>query len=270
MNKNEDNRLLSVIREIQEAPGKALVMTTRDYLLEHARLSHDRLAAPDVSDAVSVIRLTDLDLRVRGQILYNHVHRSALPQEEKRRFADPRVWHPVVRHKNFNPRLVEETLRLSARRSKIAATAMLENLENPRHIWERIVENELTDEAVNVLEVLFTFGSASLGDLEESWRWYRGEMDQAADSRTFRKARQVLDCTMVSVEQRSVGFHNPSIEDYTRFHLDAGRVHFPELVNALIDKEQLYRLVAAARMPDGTGILDQLREHRSAVASVIR
>ncbi|MBA4867429.1 hypothetical protein H1V43_40470, partial [Streptomyces sp. PSKA54] len=60
-------------------------MTTRDYLLEHARLRHDRLAAPDVSDAVSVIRLTDLDLRVRGQILYNHVHHSSLPPEDKRR-----------------------------------------------------------------------------------------------------------------------------------------------------------------------------------------
>ncbi|MCF1595245.1 restriction endonuclease [Streptomyces muensis] len=270
LNKNEDNRLLSVIREIQETPGKALVMTTRDYLLEHARLRHDRLAAPDVSDAVSVIRLTDLHRRVRGQILYNHVHHSSLPPDDKRRFADPKVWRPVVRHKNFNPRLVEETLRLSARRGQDVAAAMLENLDDPRRVWERIVENELTDEAVHLLEVLFTFGSADLDDLQESWRSYRKEMDRAADGRSFRRALQLADGTMVSVEQGRVAFHNPSIEDYVRFHLDNGRARFPELLKALVHEAQVRRIVAAARMADGTGILARLREHEPTVAAVVQ
>ncbi|WP_234310695.1 restriction endonuclease [Streptomyces sp. NRRL S-474] len=267
LNKNEDNRLLSVIREIQETPGKALVMTTRDYLLEHARLRHDRLAEPDVSDAVSVIRLTDLDLQVRGQILYNHVHHSSLPLNDKRRFADPAVWRPVVQHRNFNPRLVEETLRLSARRGPDVGAAMLENLDDPGRVWERIVENELSDAAVHMLEVLFTFRSAPLEGLEESWHWYREEMDQAADGRTFRRALQLLDGTMITIEQGRVAFHNPSIEDYLRFHLNAGRAHFLELIRATVQGEQLRRLVAAARMADGAGILARLREHELAVTA---
>ncbi|MFS4091917.1 restriction endonuclease [Streptomyces sp. AF1A] len=267
LNKNEDNRLLSVIREIQERPGKALVMTTRDYLLEHARLRHDRLAEPDVSDAVTVIRLTDLDLQVRGQILYNHVHHSSLPLNDKRRFADPVVWRPVVQHRNFNPRLVEETLRLSARRGQDVGAAMLENLDDPGRVWERIVENELSDAAVHMLEVLFTFRSAPLEDLEESWHWYREEMDQAADGRTFRRALQLLDGTMITIEQGRVAFHNPSIEDYLRFHLNAGRAHFLELIRATVQGEQLRRLVAAARMADGAGILARLREHELAVTA---
>ncbi|MEW2298327.1 restriction endonuclease [Streptomyces sp. NPDC006743] len=266
-NKNEDNRLLSVIREIQETPGKALVMTTRDYLLEHARLRHDRLAEPDVSDAVSVVRLTDLDLQVRGQILYNHVHHSSLPPNDKRRFADPAVWRPVVQHRNFNPRLVEETLRLSARRGQDVGAAMLENLDDPRRVWERIVENELSDAAVHMLEVLFTFRSAPLEDLEESWHWYREEMDQAADGRTFRRALQLLGGTMITIEQGRVAFHNPSIEDYLRFHLNAGRAHFLELIRATVQGEQLRRLVAAARMADGAGILARFREHELAVTA---
>ncbi|MFJ9704754.1 restriction endonuclease [Streptomyces sp. NPDC101234] len=270
LNKSEDNRLLSVIREIQATPGKALVMTTRDYLLEHARLRHDRLAEPEVSDAVSVIRLTDLHRRIRGQILYNHVHHSSLPPDDKRRFADPEVWRPVVRHKNFNPRLVEETLRLSVRRGQDVAAAMLENLDDPRRAWERIVENELTDEAVHLLEVLFTFGSVGLDDLERSWRSYRKEMDRAADGRTFRRALQLSDGTLVSVEQGQVAFHNPSIEDYVRFHLDAGRARFPELLKALIHERQAHRIIASARMADGTGILARLREHEPTVAARVQ
>ncbi|MEU3535115.1 restriction endonuclease [Streptomyces murinus] len=272
LTKNEDNRLLSVIREIQEAPGKALVMTTRDYLLEHARLRHDRLAAPEVSDAVSVIQLTDLDLVVRGKILYNHVHGSPLETDDKRRFADPELWWPVVRHKNFNPRLVEETLRLSSRQGKDIAAAMLENLDDPRRVWERIVESELTDEAIHLLELLFTWQSADLANLEKSWRRYRREMGQAADGRTFRRAIQVLDGTMVSVERGQVAFHNPSIEDYVRFHLDAGRAHFAELLKALSPNStiQVHRLVEAARMADGAGILARLQEHESLVVPLVR
>ncbi|WP_246113778.1 restriction endonuclease [Streptomyces montanus] len=270
LNKNEDNRLLSVMREIQETPGKALVMTTRDYLLEHARLRHDRLAGPDVSDAVSVIRLNDLDLRVRGQILYNHVHRSSLAPDDKRRFADRDVWRPVVRHKNFNPRLVEETLRLSTRRGQDVTAAMLENLDDPRRVWEHIVENELTDEAVHMLEVLFTFRSAGLDDLEESWHRYRKEMGRVADGRTFRRALQVLDGTMVSIEEGRVAFHNPSIEDYVRFHLNADRAQYSELLKALVHEEQVQRLVAAARMADGLGVLARLREHESTVSTIVQ
>ncbi|AUY53411.1 hypothetical protein EH183_36125 [Streptomyces sp. CB01881] len=41
LQKGEDSRLTEVIREIQGSPGKALVMTTRHYILEHARLKHD-------------------------------------------------------------------------------------------------------------------------------------------------------------------------------------------------------------------------------------
>lgn len=117
LNKNEDVRLIDIIREIHEAPDKALVMTSRDYILEHALLKHERLGAPDVSEATSVVHLTDLSLGVRGQILYNHVHLAQLPAEQKWPFADRAVWQPIVEHRNFSPRLIEETLRLAARRS---------------------------------------------------------------------------------------------------------------------------------------------------------
>jgi hypothetical protein len=147
---------------------------------------------------------------------------------------------------------------------------MLENLDDPRRVWERIVENELTDEAVHLLEVLFTFGSAGLEDLEESWRWYRKEMDRAADGRTFRRALQVLDGTMVSAERGQVAFHNPSIEDYFRFHLGIGRAHLPELLRAFVCGEQVRRLLAAARMADGAGLLARLREHEPAVATAVQ
>lgn len=95
-------------------------------------------------------------------------------------------------------------------------------------------------------------------------------MGLTVDGRTFRRALQLLDGTMVSVEQGRVAFHNPSIEDYVRFHLDAGRTRFPELIGAVIHGEQLHRLVAAARLVDGAGILAGLRENEPALIAAVR
>jgi DNA polymerase III delta prime subunit len=269
LNKNEDARLIDIIREIQEAPDKALVMTTRDYILEHALLKHDRLGAPDVSQATSVVHLTDLSLGVRGQILYNHVHHAQLPAEQKRPFADRAVWQPIVDHPNFSPRLIEETLRLAARQEQDVAAAVRKNLDNPRRIWERIVENDLTDEAVHLLEVLFTLRTATLDTLSESWSWYRKERGLEADVRTFHRALQVLDGTMVAVEQHAVSFHNPSIADYLRFHLDAGRAPMAALLGALIDPVQIHSLIDAAGTADGAGILAQLKAEAARTESAV-
>ncbi|MEU9343755.1 restriction endonuclease [Streptomyces sp. NPDC048278] len=267
--KNEDTRLLSVMRAIRDAPDKALVMTTRDYILEEARRKHDRLATEDVRDALTGIRLTDLDLLTRGRILYNHVHRSALGPRQKRQFAARDAWLPVVSHRNFSPRLIEETLRIDLKREPDVATAMVTNLDNPRRIWERIVENELTDEAVHLLEILFTYESVELVELEETWTWYRKELDREADGRRFRHALQVLDGTMLVIDEGAVSFHNPSIADYFRFHLSAGRGQLGALLASCGDMRQLERLVDAGRLADGGGILAQLIELKQALTSAV-
>ncbi|MFC9948853.1 nSTAND3 domain-containing NTPase [Streptomyces pratensis] len=269
LNKNEDARLIDVIRGIQEAPDKALVMTTRDYILEHALLKHERLGTPDISEVTSVVHLTDLSLGVRGQILYNHVHHAQLPAERKWSFADRAVWQPIVEHRNFSPRLIEETLRLAASREQDVAAAVLKNLDDPRRIWERIVENDLTEEAVHLLEVLFTLRTATPDTLNESWTWYRKGRGLEADARTFRRALQVLDGTMVAVEQHGVSFHNPSIADYLRFHFDVGRASMSALLGALIDPAQIHSLIDAAGMADGSGILAQLKAEAERTAAAV-
>ena len=270
LNKNEDSRLLTVIRAIEEAPEKALVMTSRDYILGHAAQRYERLAGPDLAGATEVIHLTDLDVSVRGQILYNHVDRSAVPADQKRRFAEPEVWRPIVEHRNFNPRLIEETLRLAKRQEGDVAAAMLENLNSPRKIWERIVENQLTEEAVQILEVLFTLQSASLAELEESWSWYRQELKKGAEPRAFRNALRVVEGTMLTIDGDVITFHNPSIADYLRYHLNEGRSHIKELLGAVIDIRQLRHLIDAAEMADGANIRTRLMDCSGWVLGALR
>ncbi|WP_167349497.1 hypothetical protein [Streptomyces durhamensis] len=52
-----------------------------------------------------------------------------------------------------------------------------------------------------MLEVLFTLPAATLDMLHKSWSWYRKERDLEVDARTSRKALQVLDGTMIAVDE---------------------------------------------------------------------
>lgn len=261
--KKEDRRLVSLVRRIGNTPGKALIMTSRDHILGEARRRSDQLSGRDVDLATSSIELDDLDPAVRGQILYNYVYGSPIASAQKTRFADPVVWRPIVTHRQFNPRVIEESLRLADADSADVAADLLKNLNDPLRIWEPIVENELPAEAVHLLEVLFVDGESSVDDVTAHWGAYRDHLRMDRDGRLARRALRMLDGSLIRIDRQHVEFHNPSIEDYFRHHVDAGRVdHLDALIATVTDPGQAYRLVAAAG--------DQsLRNHRTAVEEMI-
>ncbi|MBM2620995.1 hypothetical protein JIG36_36395 [Actinoplanes sp. LDG1-06] len=268
-NRNEDRRLVSLIRRIRETPGKAFVMTTREHILNQARLRSDQLDGRDVTVATSAVELTDLDMGVRGQIVYNYVSRSAIALQEKARFADPTVWRPIVTHRKFNPRLIQETLRLADTHDRDVAALMRANLEDPLHIWERIVEHELPDEAVHLLEVLFLDDGASVDELARSWSEYRRSMGRGSDRRLYRQAVGLLDGSLIRIERESVSFHNPSVEDYFRHHLSVGRADFSAILDIVENSQQTYRLMEIAAATGGEDVLSFLRNNRGRIESAI-
>ncbi|ANZ39426.1 hypothetical protein BBK82_28635 [Lentzea guizhouensis] len=259
--KNEDHRLLAAMRRIAATPGKALIMTTRGYILEQARQRHRVLGEADLDPLTSVVELSDLTPEIRAQILYNHVHASAMPVEEKRRFADPEVWRPIVRHRNFNPRLIERTLALAEPGEMIA------NLDNPRRIWETIFENELTDAAVHLMEIVFTL-PWSVEHVQAAWTSYRQELSLPSDSRTFRQALRILDGTMVVVGI-AVQSHNPSITDYLRYHLSSGRADLRALITSFTDEDQIVTLTDSAVWEGGDRLLEALRKLADVVVPAV-
>jgi hypothetical protein len=270
LGKNEDKRILAFIRQVMNTPDKALVMTTRDYILESARKIYEKLGDGIVEGSLSTVRLADLDDEARAHILYNHVYYSVIRVAEKRGFADPAVWRKIIRHRNFNPRLIAETLRLYTG-GVPAATVMLQNLDEPRRIWEHIIENQLPNEAVHVLEILFTLPDfSSAEDLRVAWMRYRRELRLPDDRIMFRRAFRILDGTMLRMDRSHVVFHNPSIADYMNYHMNAGRTDLRVLLLSLRSEGQVMGLVGTASGRNSAGLLRQLQAMPDAVMVAIR
>ncbi|MGW4213214.1 nSTAND3 domain-containing NTPase [Lentzea sp. NPDC004789] len=267
LGKNEDHRLLAAMHKIAATPGKALVLTTRGYVLERARQRHRVFGEADLDPVLSVVELSDLTPEIRAHILYNHVQHSRLPVAQKHQFAAAEVWRPIVRHPNFNPRLVERTLNLAPATDQNAAATMIANLDNPRRIWETIVENELSDAAVHLLEIVFTL-RASVEDVQEAWTSYRRALSLPSDSRTFRQTLRVLDGTMILADS-VVKPHNPSITDYLAYHLGHARADLRALITSFIHGDQIVRLTMAALDGDSDPLLESLKQVSDVVTKAV-
>ncbi|MGW2721007.1 nSTAND3 domain-containing NTPase [Streptomyces sp. NPDC001492] len=211
LGKNEDSRLLALMKRVASSPNKRFVLTTREYILAQARQRYERLDRHSFDIQTCVIDLTDYTVQARASILYNHVYDAPLPREVKAIFANPDVYRPIIDHPNFNPRIIAATL--ASGQPELIANEIVSNLDDPHRVWDHIVKNQLSETDVKLLKVLLSFMSdVHLEALQRLWLEYGESL------RDLRKALGVLDGTMLrSSELRGriyVGFHNPSVRDY--------------------------------------------------------
>lgn len=274
LGKNEDRRLLRVLRRIRKTPGKLLVLTTREYILREAKHRHEILDDGDLEPLTCDVELNAYSMGIRANILYNHVYYSEISAAEKRKFAVSSLWHELLWHRNFSPRLVENTLRFAGRDgTEEVAEAVLLNFENPERIWARVIEQQLDASAVHLLEVLFTFGAATeLDALHDAWRSYRVALNQPDDRRQFHDAVKVLDGSLIETLRRLdltgfesdaapviATFHNPSVRDYLLSRVESKLVSLDELLGTITEASRLHHLVSLASLRFQGVLRDALR-----------
>ncbi|MFI6960464.1 restriction endonuclease [Streptomyces sp. NPDC050255] len=201
LGKNEDSRILSLMKRVSNSTNKRFILTTREYILAQARQRYERLDRHPFDVHTCVIDLGDYTYQARASILYNHVYGAHLPQVIKESFADPHVYRRIIGHRNFNPRIVALTLTDSASLSgggDSLVDDLIANLEDPQRLWDHIVRNQLGETDLKLLMLILSFMSdIRLDDLQELWIECGGSL------RDLRRAVNILDGTMLkSVEHQ--------------------------------------------------------------------
>jgi hypothetical protein len=223
LGKNEDGRLLSLMKRVSGSSNKRLILTTREYILAQARQRYERLDRHrQVFDMQTcVIDIACYTHRTRATILYNHVYNSQLSDELRAAFAVPSTYLPIIKHRNFNPRIIAATLaevRLSG--ATDVAAEIRENLEDPRRVWDHIVNHQLKESDLYLLKIIFSFlADVSAEDLQALW------IDFGYSLRELRGSLATLEGTMIKTTRHDrsvfVGLHNPSVRDYLRDYISS-------------------------------------------------
>ncbi len=249
LNKNEDQKLLDFMTTVRDSKDSVFVLTTREYILNQAKLHYEKLAREKFDHRTCIIDLAKYSRRIRAQILYNHFHFSNLPRPHIDALVSKRGYINIVDHENYNPRLIQYLTDLTwigATPSSEYLALFLRNLDNPVEIWEHAFRNQISDRSRHLLFVLTTMPLESLmSDVAQAFTVFHnsqcarfGIANSASD---FVSALKELDGTFVMTRKIQdsvlIRFQSPSIRDFMQNLLLAGEL-LPEVIDALVFFEQ--------------------------------
>ena len=151
--KNEASDLLAFIAEVTRNPDVRLILTTREYILEEAKIYSEKLQYSKFDLARCTVNLSDYTDLDKGQILYNHLYFSDLPESHKRKVLENNFYEDIVAHPNFNPRIIEYVTKYAQRVSggtlaKDYPKVFLDSLNNPKDLWNHAFSSLADDKKI--------------------------------------------------------------------------------------------------------------------------
>ena len=281
LNKNEDQKLLDFMASVRDSKDSVFVLTTREYILNQARLHYEKLAREKFDHRTCIIDLAKYSRRIRAQILYNHLHFSNLPRPHLESLVAKRGYVQIVDHKNYNPRLIQYLTDLTwigETPSGDYLALFLRNLNNPVEIWEHAFRNQLSDRACHLLFVLTAMPLETLlPDVEQAFATFHdpqcARFGIAHSATDFKNALKELDGTFVATRKIQdsvlVRFQNPSIRDFMQNLLLGGEL-LPEVIASLVFFEQAQWFVETLSDEQPRVLLRELARHAPKVVDALQ
>ena len=220
---NAESRLAAFLERVRGSENEKFILTTREYILSEAIQRYDRLTEIDLATAKSIVSLEDYTNLVRGQILYNHLFFSDLPQNLKIALLSGKRYWDVIRHRNYNPRVIDHAVSLQnveALSPGEFVSNIFAALENPTAVWDRVFR-DLSEMARRILRAIASLpASVLLDDLRNA---VQGMAPNDFDPGKFMDSVSVIEGTFIDImeakpgarsSERLVAIRDPSVRDY--------------------------------------------------------
>ena len=247
LRKNEQSRLAQFMERVRRSEKKRFILTTREYILSEAMHHYERFSDMELTSSKSIISLEDYTQLIRGRILYNHLFFSDLPSNLKTALMPNERYWDVIRHQNYNPRVVEHAVRLPRGASLSPSefvSSILATLDDPVKVWEVIFEN-LPEMARRVLLAVASLPTEVF--LEDVQHVVRGLSDGDFTASRFKSAIGMIEGTFIDLREakpgtnsrhRIVVIRDPSVRDYLWARLEAVEGEADALLKSAIFFEQ--------------------------------
>ncbi|GLR84039.1 restriction endonuclease [Bradyrhizobium iriomotense] len=275
--KNQDAALIHFMQAIRTSQASRFILTTREHILRTALDASEKLRHGSLINHRFLLELSDYTFGQKARILYNHLYFSDLPAEYKAAILENEFYFEVIRHRNFNPRLVE-WLSGYARVKTVPAENYQQHvralLDNPREIWLHAFENQISEAARSLLFTLAVLRWGAETDvLQASWlplhQLKSRKYNFPTTANDFRKALNELESSFLRISEQKVSFLNPSIRQFIQLLLRTNRDYACDIIESSSRFSQLRSLrdiqsaersdeLASALVPNGS-VVEALR-----------
>jgi hypothetical protein len=254
LNKNEDQNLLDFLFTIRQSKSSKLILTTREYILNQARLIYEKIAREKFDGETCIVDLSKYTRINRAKILFNHIYFSELPEEYKRALLESKRYLTIIDHKNYNPRIVDlmtQFSRVACISPKDYYDSFITNLSNPLEIWRHAFEVQLSIRARNLLLVITIMPQeVFLEDLQKAFQVFHQDQSKKYNYSIahydFEYALKELEGNFILIERSRdknvLRLHNPSIKDFLENYLLANESIIHDLLQSSIYYDQVNAL----------------------------
>ena len=146
---------------VRATPSARLILTTREHLYAQAMDRSERLRASEIRRSSRISPYAKLLFRSKGPNTLQPHYFSDFPREYQNELLQNSFYLQIIKHKKFNPRLIEWLS--SFRRLRSVPPTLYRNfvknlLEDPSEIWRHAYEQEITDAGRSMLLSIFSLG----------------------------------------------------------------------------------------------------------------
>lgn len=233
LRKNEDSAIANFIDLVSRNRNTRFIMTTREYILQNAKIKYEKLFKPNIESAKYILELSDYSKNDKARILYNHLYFSELPEAYINELLKNSYYLNIIDHKNFSPRIIEwmsgsrhvQAFPVSQYRSIFKKT-----LDHPDKLWDHAFNNHIEQASQILLLALYSLGTLYSSGRKANIEVLRGAFGALqekfikkykvrASPQDFLFALKELEGTFTLTTQDSIGFHNPSVKDFLELKL---------------------------------------------------
>lgn len=255
MKETQENELLSLIKYVNINPNKLLIMNSRISIYHEAK---DR--TPDLVKSFDrreyrayVLDMDRMSIEEKAKIFYNHLYFYGVPDEYFQSIRAYKSYRKIVKHSNYNPRIIEficaPSLYKSIDPAKFASFA-LSCLDKPEQIWRNEYERRLAE-----VDRLFLTTLYSLSDTVVPFHMvkqcfeYRVSQNPLVDpsinhfDQTLNRLTNSMIKIVDSKEQKMLCAVNPSVNDFLRAYLSTNAPEVQALIAGSKSVRQLKRLL---------------------------
>lgn len=224
LNRHEDSHIVGFIQRVSKDKKKRFILTSRSTVLNRGKSLTDRFKLARLEQhefEIEVKSLTEID---KARILHSRMWFSGLSREYLEVIVDKQRYWKIIRHANFNPRLISfitDPVRFDGVLPADYWSYIENTLQNPIDVWDHVFNSQLTDwTRLIVLLVVFAGGGIEERRLRSCYenlatndlvQRYVGDSDFDMGMRMLVGA--VLNRS-VDGERVTLTLFNPSIADY--------------------------------------------------------
>lgn len=243
LNKNEDDKIIKFISAISRSKESKFILTTREYILNSAKIYYEKLDRFNFDINKCSIKLEDYTKFDKAKILFNHLYFSRIPKELIKEFIIKRRYKNIITHRNYNPRIIEwMTERQIITNENSFYNDFINMLDNPNRIWEHIFNNQLSSASQNLLIVMATMPNIIvIQELEISFKKnndYICNKYKYQNNRTdFNSALKQLEGNFINIiskkNDKLISYSNPSIKDFIESKIYYDKEIFLDCINSM-------------------------------------